>query len=126
MDFAFLNAQLLSILRGAERVVDMQSASMHYMYLVGLYSRRRCDFAGFVENVESCDLCILSCWGSSSSALICCAQLSWTCSVLQLLLNSRKQQEGTMCLLQSWHKTGFGNQARTNRHTFHLQEQSDK
>ena len=95
----------------------MQSASMHYMYLVGLYSRRRCDFAGFVENMESCDLCILSCWGSSSSALICCAQLSWTCSVLQLLLNIRKQQEGTTCLLQSWHKTGFGNQARTNRHT---------
>ena len=87
MDFAFLNVQLLSRLRCVERVVDMQSASMHYMYLVGLYSRRRCDFAGFVEKVESCVLCILS---FSSSALIYCALLNWTCSVLQLLLNSRK------------------------------------
>ena len=87
------------------------------MSFVGLYSRQRCDFAGFVENMESCNPCVLSCRGSSSSALIYCAQLSWTCSALQLLLNNRKQQEGTTCLLQSWYKTGFGNQARTNRHT---------
>ena len=53
MDFAFLNAQLLYRLRGVETFVDMQNASVPYMYLVGLYSRWRCEFAGFVENVES-------------------------------------------------------------------------
>ena len=45
MDFAFLNAQLHAGLRGVETFVDVQNATVDYMYLVGLYGRWRYDFA---------------------------------------------------------------------------------
>ena len=40
-------------LRGVVTFVDMRNASMYYMYLIGLYGRWRCEFAGLLKQRRS-------------------------------------------------------------------------
>ena len=51
------------------------------------------------------------CWAGR----VVCSSFFWTA---ENTMQNVSVREGNMCLLQSWHKTGFGNQARMNRHTF--------